>query len=97
MPPQLLSLKLRSLIIPASLIFLKIIFSNDNPLTARWQINTFETELTASLEIVVTDVLTWPRLAFHLVRKIRQKKNFQVYYQWLRKDEEGVVTHRPRS
>ena len=92
MPPQLLSLKLRSLIIPASLIFLKIIFSNDNPLTARWQI-----KLTASLEIVLTDVLTWPRLAFHLVRKIRQKMNFQVYYQWLRKDEEGVVTHRPRS
>ena len=57
----------------------------------------FQGELTASLEVVLTDDLTWPRLAFHLVRKIRQKMNFQVYYQWLRKDEEGVVTHRPRS
>ena len=38
MPTQLLSLKLRSLIIPASLIFLKIIFSNDNLMATREQI-----------------------------------------------------------
>ena len=48
------------------------------------------------LQIVITDVLTWLKLAFHLARKIRQKMNFQVHYRWLPKDEEGVVTHRPR-
>ena len=88
MPPQLLSLRLRSLIIPASLIFLKIIFSNDNLMATK--INN------CPFQIAMTDVLTWLKLAFHLARKIRQKMNFQVHYRWLLKDAEGVVTHRPR-